>query len=323
VKHDSDIWLGDLLQAFHSLSPGDESTRATLARMAGFAWSPRLEKPAPPKPPAPVSLEMEKEPPTDIRPPTPPSQPSPPETLDGQEQDLPFIRVANPEDTSTEWQRILPLETYQAGQGRIPPPYQPVFRPEWSRTLSTTLAATELPIGPVDEERLVVAAASGHPITVIPRRLQWSLALGMQLLLDVGPAMEPFMTDLLQLSMLFRECVGPDHVQEARFIDCPGRGILKGITMEAYQPPDAGVPVVVVSDIGIGGPAMHVNRSRTDEWLDLARLLGARGSALLVLVPYPEEQFPGELHGGPVLVEWDRSTTAGTVRRLLKNNRSK
>ncbi len=250
MKRDSDIWLGDLLRAFHVLAPGDETTQSKLARMTGFAWMPRTPTVEAPEPPKPDRAVQESEPVADVRPSAQPRQPSPPDDLDGTEEELPFIGITESTGPSNEWKSVRPLAPYQHGQGRIPPPYQPVFRPEWSRALAVTLAATPLPIGEVDEARLVSAAASGMPTTVIPRKSCWSLALGVQLLLDIGPAMEPFIMDEIRLLELFRECIGPDHVQEARFVNCPSRGVLNGAILGAYRPPQMGVPVVAVQRRG-------------------------------------------------------------------------
>lgn len=313
MTHDSDIWLADLMRGFERLQPADEATRACLARMAGFDWRP-LGKPQPAPKPGLAAPPPQATAPTPRPPAATPIAP-PPGDGASIEEDLPLIGTAAPEP-GTEWEAVKPLEPPPSAP-REQPPYLPLFRPEWGRHLATTLARIPRPMGPVDEEQLTRAMSQGTPVTRIPRRPIWSLSLGVQLLLDVGPGMEPFAGDQIALAALFRDAVGPGQTREVQFADCPSRGVIEDGEVVAYSPPDPGVPVVAVSDLGLGGPPTHLARSRPVEWLALARRLAAQGSHLRILVPYERSRWSADLRDSLCLIEWDRPTTAGSIRRLI------
>jgi hypothetical protein len=312
LKHAADIWLGDLLRAFDALQPGDESTRALVARMAGFDWMPARPPDTVAGPEvAPAAKPAE----AAVRP--PPSPPPEPPAEDSQqiEEELPLVGTSAPEP-APGWRSVPPLDPYPAGI-RPSLPYLPLFRPEWCRTLVTTLASVPLPIGPVDEARLVVAIARGSPVRHIPRRPKWSLALGVQFLVDVARGMEPFAGDQTRLLALFQECVGCDQTHDIQFADCPSRGVFdEEDALVPYRLPDPGVPVVAVTDAGLGPSPSHLGRSQPGEWIALSRRLRAQRSPLRLLVPCERARWPAELREAVCLVEWDRPTTVGTVRRL-------
>ncbi|MCP5310191.1 hypothetical protein [Cognatazoarcus halotolerans] len=318
MKHGGDIWLGDLLSSWQALAPGDEATRAAMARLLGFELATvQPEAPAaapsatPPAPPAPETTARH----------PPPVEVSP---AGAKQQyfvsDLP--RASEPlygRDPQREWQAVEALARADtATRAAMSPPE--LFRPEWARTLVTTLAARLQPGRAIDEVRLVRDLAGGHPLERIPRLPRWTLGLGVQLLIDVAPGMEPFAADQIALSEHFAEAVGEAHVEEWLFADCPLRGVFAEADTEVWQPPQPGVPVIAVSDLGLGAPADHLARASVQEWLELAGQLAARGSRLTVLSPWPRARVPAALAERIALVEWDRPTSAAQVRRLLERH---
>ena len=312
MKNANDIWLGDLVRAFTALRPENVATRAQIAALSGFAWeeeqpSQTGQKASPP-PLEPARASTPKE---------PLLQPQAAAQLPDTEhaQLLPWVAVSEPL-RDAEWQSLPVLEPH-AEREESALPHLPLFRPEWARALVTALAATKLPIGPVDSQQLVDTVAHGRPVQRIVRKPRWSLARGLELLIDVAPGMEPFTSDQLELAAQLREHVGPGLVHELQFAHCPARGVFVEGKREPYAWPDHGVPVLALSSVGIGGPAADPARGRVDEWVSFARQLQARNAPLRVLVPQCARRWPPALREHAALVEWDRSTTAAVIARVL------
>lgn len=318
MKHGSEIWLGELLRSWQALAPGDEATQAAVARLLGFELA-AIEAPAPePVAPAPLPEPARPERAAPHPPPAgpPPARPVPQHFV----PDLP--RASEPlreRDPQREWQAVEALARADtvARPAAAPPE---LFRPEWARTLVTTLAARRLPGRAIDEARLVRELANGHPLRRIPRLRRWTLTLGVQLLIDVSPGMEAFAADQIALSERFVEAVGEAHMEEWLFADCPLRGVFADADDVAWRAPQPGVPVVAVSDLGLGAPPDHLARAGVQEWLEFAARLAARGSRLTVLSPWPRAHVPSALGECIAFVEWDRPTSAAQVRRLLERH---
>ena len=155
--------------------------------------------------------------------------------------------------------------------------------PEWARTLVTTLAARRLPGRAIDEARLVRELANGHPLRRIPRLRRWTLTLGVQLLIDVSPGMEAFAADQIALSGALRRGRGRGAHGGVAVCRLPLRGVFADADDVVWRAPQPGVPVVAVSDLGLGAPPDHLARAGVQEWLEFAARLAARGSRLTVL----------------------------------------
>ena len=318
MKHGSEIWLGELLRSWQALAPGDEATQAAVARLLGFELA-AIEAP-PPEPVAPAPLPE-------------PARPERAAHASAASQAAARTACAAAlRARSAARQRAAARArsaTRMAGgrsarprRYRGPPAAAPpeLFRPEWARTLVTTLAARRLPGRAIDEARLVRELANGHPLRRIPRLRRWTLTLGVQLLIDVSPGMEAFAADQIALSERFVEAVGEAHMEEWLFADCPLRGVFADADDVAWRAPQPGVPVVAVSDLGLGAPPDHLARAGVQEWLEFAARLAARGSRLTVLSPWPRAHVPSALGECIAFVEWDRPTSAAQVRRLLERH---
>jgi hypothetical protein len=199
-------------------------------------------------------------------------------------------------------------------------PHRSLFIERLTPSLVGAMVATDAGDGRLDIERLVRhLAARDFPrqLPVLPRP---SLFRGVQLLVDVGTAMVPFRRDVAVLADLVTVVVGRASVDRQYFADSPLNGIGPGARWtwyERYVPPAPGTPVLVVSDLGIGGPLGNTARSTPEEWAALVDVLGRRGSPLVALVPYPRSRWPGELVGRLPIVAWDRRTSLTHVRRAV------
>jgi hypothetical protein len=216
------------------------------------------------------------------------------------------------------WRSARPLDpvTVQHLQGVRE--HEPLLAPGRAGPILAAAVETRDLNGPVDVDRLVGTVARARPVQRLPRLALASLARGVQLLVDTGLGMEPFARDQQELAIELRRVVGRSGVTELHFRNCPTRGAGTGPlwTWRDYRPPAPGTPVLVLTDLGIGGPRISLQRSQAWEWRALATLLARRASPLVAFVPYPASRFPSGLAKSMTIVPWDRTTTISTVRSL-------
>lgn len=158
-------------------------------------------------------------------------------------------------------------------------------------------------------EDLVQRFARGEAITRLPCHPRPTLRRGVQWLEDWGDGMAPFLNDLLYLRKRVRSVIGKEVSSILRFAGDPrvvGDGPRR--KWRPYAPPPAGVPVVAVTDLGIGGAEDSVVLS---VWRRLAETLRERGSSLTIITPYPHEDWPYALRSLVRLVEWVPSRPVG------------
>jgi hypothetical protein len=145
---------------------------------------------------------------------------------------------------------------------------------------------------------------------------------GAQLMIDIGPGMEPFAGDQRQIVQQLGRVVGRAGVEVVQFRDAPLRGAGTGPvwTWTDYEPPAEGVPVIALSDIGIGGPRDRIDAATAAEWIDFASLMRRRGSPALVLVPYPAARWPRDVAVALRLVEWNADSGVQAVPRSRRGS---
>lgn len=199
------------------------------------------------------------------------------------------------------------------------PPIDPLLLPRWVRGILSAALAVPLPDGPPDVERVVEAVARGEAITELPRRPRPTLRLGVQLLVDRSARMAPFAKDQAWLEWALHRVVGEDRVELRRFIGTPLHAAASpaGGYAAAYRPPVPGTPVLALTDLGIGRPMFDPDWREPDDWLAFAELLRRAGCPLLAFVPYPQSRWPRSLAQELTVIQWDRVTSAATVRGLL------
>ena len=195
-------------------------------------------------------------------------------------------------------------------------PIDPLLNPQFARAIIGRLAAVAMFRGELDPVLLVERLARRQPIYVLPRRSVPTLATGVQLLLDVSPAMMPFRDDILALIRQLRQTVGVERLEIRKFEYCPSIGIIddKASKRTAYNSPPPGTAILAVTDLGL----LRADRSdrliRANEWLSLCRHLAAGRTPVTVLTPYPgprlgDRSFTRRLR----LVLWDRVTRVRDV----------
>lgn len=317
-----EIFLGDLVRAIAVADASDPQMPSTIAQLLGFRLE-ELEVAVQQDEPLPIDV-------TEFTLPIPPAEqdvsqdakevrPAPPIELPPQdfqyeltEPDVEHIPPAKQSGLPTavawpEWEHVSSVSLR----------YQPLFLRQWTRGLLSEAAATWREAGPVDVPRALEVLALGRTPAELPRIYAQTLARGCQVLIDVSAGMAPFAKDCWQLIDALRAVVGREQVQVFYFKDCP----IYGVEAEAdarfvpFQSPPPTTPVLLLSDLGIATPAFSFRRGTTHDWLRLANRLREAACPLLALVPYPRRRWPKRLSKTLTIVQWDRVTTAASVRR--------
>jgi hypothetical protein len=326
VTGSSDILLGDLARAFNALVPANALTRDAIAKLLGFE---RLAETS-----STLSLHSEPsevEPPETMEPKMVSDQAAPPRDEKG-ERDMPMptrpTRAQLEPTASTSiptkiaaWKEVGPLATFHPEkhlQGITY--YDPLFTPHWTRGIVAASLATRASTGLIiDLSQLLDTIARGRPIRGIFHISRPSLSRGVQILVDISEGMQPFARDQMELMRVIQGVVGIHATAILQFRSCPTRKVGVGPvwTWRGYQPPQPGTPVLLLTDLGIGGPSLRLQRSRTEEWQSFARTLSRHSCPLVAFVPYPPERWPTRLMQEMIILQWDRATTFGTVRKAI------
>jgi hypothetical protein len=210
-------------------------------------------------------------------------------------------------------------------------PLEPLFLPHHERAVLSALAAVSRPGREVDIAALVEELGTRRAVDRIPRLLEATTRLGVQLILDQGAGMRPFARDLGLLARSLRRIVGADAVDvlDASYrLDLVSRldtdedqiaGTENGADVErAYQPPARGRPVLLATDLGISATLGPAPARQPADVMRLAEAVRGAGCPFVVLVPYPPARWPAWAVGRLTLVHWDRPTVAGQALRAQR-----
>lgn len=210
-----------------------------------------------------------------------------------------------------------------------------LLAPGQYRGILSTLLSTTGDHGPLNLEQVVRAITRGQAIRVLPRRPTWTMARGIQLLLDGSKGMMPFTSDIARLERDIARLCGEAALDVVDFAQSPIRGAGRR-TDDDWRPydgsqktsassdrpllPQPGMRVVCVTDLGIGRAPGIAPVPRQD-WLDFARVVRQAGCPLVFLVPYRQSRWPPALRRALAIVHWDPSTTAAIVARVVRGRR--
>lgn len=317
-----DIWWGDLFRALQLVDRDDTEAARVVAAMLGFAaTAPRPEGPDAPAGEPERTGEPAREPrPTAPQRPArrhPSTAPAPASAAARPATGFQLLTpVGHEERPAIEWAvGSLPAPT---GRHRDRPlPHEPLLPPRSASAILQLALARVTEEGAPDIPGTVRRLAEGRAVAEVPRQPVPTLRFGVQVLVDLGPGMEPFGRDQRELLTRIRNTVGHENTAVHYFEGCPLRGAGPGdrSTWSAYRAPARGTRVVLLSDLGLGGPALGLRRGTPEEWREWAALLDAAQCQAVAFVPYPRRRWPSWARGLLHLVQWDRSTTVGRVGR--------
>jgi hypothetical protein len=310
------VWLADAARALTLVNPGsDEQLDATMQVLGlqrrhiaeAVVGPPRTPVEAAPPSRRPTETAAQHIP-DDDEPPIPAEAPDP-----GPEPDLPLLDPIGHENVAVAdpYAPALPRPTPRSAPP--PMPHEPLLSPRSATAILRTTLSRGTDSGDLDVEAVVEHIARSQPIEDLPRRRLRSMRFGVDVLVDRGTAMQPFARDQAEIVNRIRRLVGRELTTVRSFADSPMRGCGDGPShsWQPYQPPYPGTKVLILSDLGIGGPALNPHRSSTEEWCRFARVLRQQACEPVALVPYPPHRWPTTLTALFPLICWDRSTTTG------------
>jgi hypothetical protein len=304
-----EIWLGDLARAFAALGPATDKERHSIARLLGVGAP---ERATAHEQVSPARVEQGEEI-TDVtglgdradQAAGPPAAPA----------NLSLLTPLTEEQVSAALESAQPLPRPGAGQPMAVSQREPLLPPRSAAAILLTMIARNTEDGPLDVAAIVEMLARRQAIDRMPREVRPTLRFGVQVLVDLGLAMQPFAQDQIQVVAQVRDVAGPERTSVLYFADSPARGAGPGPrrTWRRYQPPERGTRVIVLSDCGLSGPVLHPQRSQPEEWRSLVGQLRRAECDLVALLPQPVVRWPRWLSTLMPLVCWDRSTTSASV----------
>jgi hypothetical protein len=310
-----ELSLGDAIRALSILRPTDEATTREILSMV------RLVRPIDSAQPAPPDAEPAP-PEQDVEPPAPhrgreadravPEEGAEESPLGDEVPSALEMRPASPAK-GVEDVPALPKEEVEPTL----PAIEPLLLPRWVRGIVSAALSVPFPDGPPHVERIVDAVARGVAIEEVPRRSVPTLRLGVELLVDRGARMVPFWQDQTWLERALRRVVGEGGVRTRAFTGSPLSALPPDGAGDQARPPSPGTPVLALTDVGIARPMFDPDESDHDDWLVLAQQLRRASCPLILFVPYPPSRWPRSLARELTIIQWDRVTTAATVRGSL------
>jgi hypothetical protein len=322
MSADSDVWLGDVIQAWDGLNARTDAARKLVAELLGFHLALRREETgqedrvrvSPQDRPA-VTPET---PPDDVD----PNQPAAAEARAPVVVPLgpPVYSESKATDESPRWRLdAVPLEPERRDHVTFAPQHEPLFDPQWTRALVGALCGTRAADGPIDVAAAVERLSQREALSELPREQVTTLRRGVQLLVDHGDSLMPFMRDIDDLSTRIVEIVGRDRTTVLHFSACPLYGAGAGGPSTwgtSYSPPPARTPVVVITDLGRTRGAMLRGAAPERDWLAFAARVAAAECPAIAVVPLPRSQPFGPLARAFRILSWDRTTPVMQARRI-------
>jgi len=321
-----DIWLGDAVRVLALLRPHEEEFVAAMRALGLQAPENRVRAPT-----TPPSLDESAEDERDLRSetdshasapvswgetqPQAESQPIQPKPDQAGAVEVPLLEPSVRETvTPTRWDvAALPLP----GPENVTPvlPYESLFAPRSTAAILQSLVSRIVEGGDIDTDTLIEIIADGRPIDRLPRRQTRTLRFGVELLVDLSEGMQPFRRDQVEIVESVRRLAGREQTKVAYFADAPLRGAGSGVawTWEAYRPPNPKTRLIVLSDLGIGGPPLSPRTALPEEWLQFVEQVQQHDCDVIAVVPYPRHRWPAAISSVLPILQWDRVTTTGVA----------
>lgn len=207
----------------------------------------------------------------------------------------------------------MPQETLEP-----PPRRAPLFARLTTPGILCAAVATRHPGVDVDMERLLEGLVRGDVPRTLPFKPCPSLNQGIQLLLDASEYMTPFYPDLQDLQEGFRQLVGEHRCEVFEFSGDPaGAAAWSFAGTQRTWRPQAGRPIVLATNLGIGAPAASRDYAGPRAWRAFARMARRAGCPVVVFLPLTPARWPIALARRFTLIHWDPRTRAAAVRQLV------
>lgn len=325
----SEIWLGDLLRVFEKLQPRGQEGAIAIARMLKLervspapetfqlhgAWSPT----ASPRhadvisPTVHVSQEEEA---NDL----PIRGESESSVDDTSGTKVTIISIGSPGISKPEWVSSTSPLAPRVKKPVAPPAPLPLIKKRVRRAILSAVLATRVLDGSPDLKRIFNELTSCRPLAELPMLPRTTLCQGAQVLVDGWIGMTPFSADQQGMVQAISRMIPPDRFELLRFAGCPTRGVGTGCRNEwsRWQAPPRHTRVLVLSDLGIGGPLVDRDRANASEWLEFAKQVRDAHCPITALVPYEPARWPTELANSITLIHWSERLTAGAIRRTIR-----
>jgi hypothetical protein len=211
----------------------------------------------------------------------------------------------------------------------VPPPdAKPLVARARQRAIAIAIAGAP-EAGRIDVRRLVDDVAARRQQRAPRREVRRTLRHGVQLLVDGGPALEPFDGDVALLAEWLARVASPTGVQQLRFstdplvVTAPPRRGRRRPQPQPYREllPQRGCTVVVATDLGIAVPRSGSLPAPPAAWREHHRLVRHAGCRALYLVPYPAERWPPSLARQMPIVCWRDGLRAEQVLAAVRAGR--
>jgi hypothetical protein len=200
---------------------------------------------------------------------------------------------------------VRPLPAAGSGSFGVPP--EPPFPAVQARSSMATLAATLRSGHRLDMAALIKRSARLQPPTAC-FLAELRTTSFVQVLVDRGDGMEPYTDDLDFLAGQFVNVAGRDRVEQRTFVGTPLRGldpdVFTGEKAEWERPVPKSL-VLILTDLGAGGPIGSRDRASADEWRAVAATVASAQAHLRVLTPFPPNRLPTGLVEIMRIVSWD------------------
>ncbi|MQY13668.1 hypothetical protein SRB5_38180 [Streptomyces sp. RB5] len=307
-------WLGDLVRAAHALGAGTPEELAQIAGLLGLGG----EQPASAELPNTEDLRGD---PAGNREGLDPGPEMPPPTRTPRAEDrveqpgsvvVPLLEpVEHTPPRRIRWTHESLERPRGRGEPAVVPPHLSLLAPRSTAALLTVLLSRIVRDGELDVERATEELSQARPLDEIPRLPVPTLRYGVQILADVSASMEPFARDVRDVIREVRALAGAAGTEVLWFSDAPGRGAGPGSRATWRQPcrlPRPGARVLILSDLGMGGPPLNPWRAGRQEWQAAVGAIRQRGCEPVALVPLPEQYWPRWARMLLPMVVWDRGT---------------
>jgi hypothetical protein len=304
-----EIQLADLIRALQIMRP-DEEARQQIASMLGFEFAAAPSTPLPPSVTPPKQSGRQ-----DQVKRKPRRSKFMGETMGGLTVEV--IEESAPVKVPT---LVLPEPFQEPSEENEPSPkFFPLLAPIWTRAIITKMLSVNANDGPPDIPKLIEIISNNRPFKQIPRRPVPTLRQGAQVLIDGGPGLVPYLRDQMFLLEQLNQLVGADQVQAWKFIGTPLKHAVpvSSSHLSSYKLPPLGVPLLMLTDLGVAVPPFEVEIATTDEWLEFVRYVRQAGYQLLALTPYHPVRCPDALKNHVRIIQWDRGTSVSTILRAL------